>query len=126
MKEDMNDILIQIKTDHEVYCRKHLERYQYVCPDPLRFRKYAAGALMFCERYSRRCPDEQVPKKPVPFAQKKEYYIRELKYFCNRERSFAELYCTNKVALKLPKYFIHCLHYKHTCIDAFKRVIYTG
>ncbi|VDK40438.1 unnamed protein product, partial [Gongylonema pulchrum] len=112
--------------DYATYCKKHRERFQYVCPDPLRFRKHSADALAFCERYSGRCPSEQVPSEPVPFQQKKEYYMRELEYLCNGQKHFAETYCTNAVALKLLRYLLPCIHYKFTCIDSLTRVIYTG
>ncbi|GMT00176.1 hypothetical protein PENTCL1PPCAC_22350, partial [Pristionchus entomophagus] len=116
----------QVKVDFTSYCRRHKSRFEYVCPEPLRFPKYVKDTTSFCLRFHKRCPDVQLPSEPIPFkkAPKDYIYTRELEFYCERDRRFALAYCTNKHVLKLPRYAIRCAQYKQTCIDPLTTVIY--
>ncbi|GMT35477.1 hypothetical protein PFISCL1PPCAC_26774, partial [Pristionchus fissidentatus] len=116
----------QVTIDFTSYCRRHKARFEYVCPEPLRFPKYVKDTTSFCLRYHKRCPKAQLPSAPVPFkkAPKEYIYTRELEFYCARDRRFAKAYCTNKHILKLPRYALRCLQYKRTCIDTLTTVIY--
>ncbi|CAI5440961.1 unnamed protein product [Caenorhabditis angaria] len=114
------------KVDFTKYCKKHLERFQYVCPDPLRFFSFAQQAVEFCVRYKERCPTEEVPAEVKMFKKKDEghIYTREIETWCTRQRRTVYNYCTEPDLLKVPKYMQFCGLYKLACIDIYQRVIY--
>ncbi|EGT34973.1 hypothetical protein CAEBREN_29148 [Caenorhabditis brenneri] len=114
------------KIDFTAYCKKHRERFRYVCPDPLRFQSFAENAVDFCVRYQDRCPKEPVPAEPVNFHHKDEghIYTREIEFWCTRTKRTAYNYCTEPDLLRVYKYAMFCGMYKYACIDIYKRVIY--
>ncbi|PIC43281.1 hypothetical protein B9Z55_004074 [Caenorhabditis nigoni] len=114
------------KIDFTAYCKKHRERFRYVCPDPLRFQSFAENAVDFCVRYQDRCPKEPVPAEPVKFHRKDEghIYTREIEFWCTRTKRTAYNYCTEPDLLRVYKYAMFCGMYKYACIDVYKRVIY--
>ncbi|EFO97985.1 hypothetical protein GCK72_004851 [Caenorhabditis remanei] len=114
------------KIDFTAYCKKHRERFRYVCPDPLRFQSFAENAVDFCVRYQDRCPAEPVPAEPVKFHRKDEghIYTREIEFWCTRTKRTAYNYCTEPDLLRVYKYAMFCGMYKYACIDIYKRVIY--
>ncbi|CAI2327538.1 unnamed protein product [Caenorhabditis sp. 36 PRJEB53466] len=114
------------KVDFAAYCKKHRERFRYVCPNPLRFQSFAEDAVQFCLRYKERCPKEVTPAEPVMFHKKDEghIYTREIEFWCTRTKRTAYNYCTEPDLLKVYKYQMFCGMYKYACIDVYKRVIY--
>uniref|UniRef100_A0A1I7Z9E6 CPG4 domain-containing protein n=1 Tax=Steinernema glaseri TaxID=37863 RepID=A0A1I7Z9E6_9BILA len=111
--------------DHTAYCRKHKERFEFVCPKPLRFGSYVDEAVAFCTRYQGKCPDVPLPSDIVPYKKPpKHIYIREVKQYCDRVEKFAKTYCIIPAVLKIPTYALQCLIYKNQCIDIYTRVVY--
>ncbi|CAB3404675.1 unnamed protein product [Caenorhabditis bovis] len=118
--------LKNFKIDFSRYCKKHRERFRYVCPDPLRFFTFAEEAVQFCIRYKDRCAGEPVPSEPIAFKRKDadHIYTREIEYWCTREKRTAYNYCTEPDLIKTPRYQPFCFLYKYACIDIYQRVIY--
>ncbi|CAJ0956248.1 unnamed protein product, partial [Mesorhabditis belari] len=113
------------RIDFTKYCKRYKARFQFVCPDPLRFHSYAEDAVDFCIRYQERCPEVEVPSAPILFKEKHDHiYVREIKQFCDKLANFAANYCTNPDILKVPKYQFPCGLYKYQCVDIYKEVIY--
>ncbi|CAJ0585801.1 unnamed protein product, partial [Mesorhabditis spiculigera] len=109
------------RLDFTRYCKKEKDRFQFVCPDPLRFHSYAQDAVEFCVR----CPEAEVPSKPIPFPKKTDHiFTREIKQFCDKLANFAANYCTNPDILRVPRYQYPCGIYKYKCIDVYTEVIY--
>uniref|UniRef100_A0A7E4W9Q5 DUF19 domain-containing protein n=1 Tax=Panagrellus redivivus TaxID=6233 RepID=A0A7E4W9Q5_PANRE len=113
-------------SESKKYCKKHRERFRYVCPDPTRFGKYRIAAIEFCTRFSENCRGEEIPTEPEMFKIKesRHIYIKEHQYFCDLEDEWAKTYCFNPVILKIPKVQFVCYLYKIHCIDPQTQVIY--
>ncbi|VDM54134.1 unnamed protein product [Angiostrongylus costaricensis] len=126
LKTNLFTHISQLKIDYTDYCKNAKERFEYVCPEPLRFRTFAEDAVEFCLRYTNRCPRAKVPDVPVPFRKQDEthIYIREIAAHCKLYYRQARTFCLHLELLKFPKYAIPCWLYKLNCIDVYKKVIY--
>ncbi|ETN84776.1 hypothetical protein NECAME_17007 [Necator americanus] len=120
------EMIRELHIDYSEYCKQQKERFEYVCPKPLRFRTYAEQAVDFCIRYTERCPKAKIPDEPVPFKIEDEshIYTREIESRCKTMYRPARTFCLHPELLKYPKYSIMCALYKADCIDVYKRVIY--
>ncbi|KAE9420743.1 hypothetical protein Angca_000349, partial [Angiostrongylus cantonensis] len=126
LKTNLFTHISQLKIDYTDYCKNAKERFEYVCPEPLRFRTFAEDAVEFCLRYTNRCPKAKVPDAPVTFRKQDEthIYIREIAAHCKLYYRQARTFCLHVELLKFPKYAIPCWLYKLNCIDVYKKVIY--
>ncbi|EYC15846.1 hypothetical protein Y032_0035g2998 [Ancylostoma ceylanicum] len=126
LKTNLFTHLSELKIDYSEYCKQLKERFQYVCPKPLRFKTYAEQAVDFCLRYTERCPKAKIPDEPVPFRTEDEthIYTREIESRCKTLYRSARTFCLHPELLKYPKYAIPCALYKADCIDVYRRVIY--
>ncbi|TMS34193.1 hypothetical protein L596_001832 [Steinernema carpocapsae] len=113
--------------DHTAYCRKHKERFDFVCPKPLRFGSYVDEAVAFCTRYRGKCPDAELPSDVIPYKKpKKHIWIKEIAQYCDRNEKWAKVYCIIPAVLKVQPFGFACWWYKMQCIDILNRVGFYG
>ncbi|KAI6172004.1 hypothetical protein M3Y98_00924700 [Aphelenchoides besseyi] len=104
------------RQDYHEFCKSYNQRFQYVCPDPIRFGPRAA---VFCPIYSERCnltPPER-PVVPKPSTRSPVFRM------CGQYQRFASSYCGNQFALQFGQIREGCMKYQQFCSMGMRRVV---